>query len=76
MPTARVHNVLVFAESKVPEFKVKIYSYYAFKVFQARDKFHRDHPTRKVIKVLDLGVQEVEFARDKYDELYKNNTEL
>jgi len=69
---ARVHNVMIFAESSKPEFKASIYSYYAAKKHKAVGLFQKDFPGRKILHVADLGVMEVELSSEKYRALYED----
>ena len=73
MPFARVHSVVIFAEPVSDKYKASFHFYYVTKKNKARDKFQREYPNRKILRVLDLGVSEVEFAEDKYHELYKDD---
>jgi hypothetical protein len=72
MPKARVHNVIIFAESFKPEFKASLYSYYVAKKHHAAARFQNEHPERTILKVADLGVMEVEFEWKEYRALYKD----
>lgn len=72
MPSAWVHNVVVFSESLNPEFKVTMHSYYVLKKYHARARFQREYPHRKIVKLIGLGVQEVEFSPEKYRALYQD----
>lgn len=72
MPIARVRNVVVFGESLDPKYKVVAASYYVLKKDQARRRFEQEYPENPVVKVLDLGVMEVEFSKEKYHALYKD----
>lgn len=71
MPHARVHSVIIFADPRCEKYKVSAYFYYVLKTYMAKDKFKKEHPGCKIIKVIDLGVSEVEFAWSKYNELYQ-----
>ena len=72
MPKAKVHHVIIFAESEKPEFKASLYSYYVDKKFHARNRFQKEFPGRKILKVTDLGVQEIKFSPEKYRALYED----
>jgi hypothetical protein len=72
MPKAKVHHVMVFAESEKPEFKACLYSYYVAKKFHAQNHFQKEFPGRKILKVADLGMQEIEFSPEKYRALYED----
>jgi hypothetical protein len=72
MPKAKVHNVMIFADSLKPEFKTGIYSYYVFRKQHAVTRFQNEYPERTILKVEDLGVMEVEFSPEKYRALYKD----
>lgn len=72
MPKARVHNVMIFADSLKPDFKACIYSYYVAKKQHAVMRFQNDFPERKILNVTDLGTMEVEFSPEKYRALYED----
>jgi len=72
VPFARVHDVVVFGKSLNPQFKVIAHSYYARRKEDARRFFEQQFPDNPVVKVIDLGVVEVEFSKEKYDALYEN----
>lgn len=72
MPKARVHDVVVFGESLDPKYKVIARSYYVPKKEKAHRLFEKEFPENPVVKVLDLGIIEVEFSQEKYDALYKD----
>lgn len=71
MPFAWVHSVIIFAEPKSDKYKAAFYFYYVNKRHEAKLKFEKQFPNRKILKVLHLGVSKVEFAEDKYHELYE-----
>jgi hypothetical protein len=72
MPKAKVHNVMIFAESEKPEFKAGLYSYYVVRKQHAVARFQNEFPERKIVRVADLGVQEIEFSPEKYRALYQD----
>lgn len=72
MPKAKVHNVIIFANSLKPEFKASIYSYYVVRKQHAATRFQNEYPKRTILKVADLGVMEVKFSPEEYRALYKD----
>lgn len=73
MPVARVHSVIIFTESTSDKFKAAFYFYYVTRKHKARLKFMKEFPGRKILKTLYLGVSEVEFDEEKYNELYEED---
>jgi hypothetical protein len=67
-----MHNVMIFTTAKDPTKKVEIMNYIAPKVYIAKQWFKQDHPNRKLIKAVSLGVKLYEIEASKYYAIYED----
>jgi hypothetical protein len=70
---ANLHTVIIYTDPVTEGFKVSIYQYLAPKVFVARRLFEKEHPNKRIIKAVSLGVKEHEISMEKYNALYKES---
>ena len=67
-----MHNVMIFTTAQDPTKKVAIMNYIAPKVYIAKRWFKQDHPNRKLIKAVSLGVKLYEIEASKYNAIYED----
>lgn len=70
---AHLHTVIIYTDPVTEGFKVSVYQYLTPKVFIARQLFEKDHPGKRIIKAVSLGVKEHEISLEKHNALYKES---